>query len=255
MSKKWFHPTNVENMKRVYEAQQKQASSLKRQQELRDQYEREQEIFSSKELMGDQKAKLGLAFMYNAPAGFKEKEKHDEERGASDEPKFEWQRKYQAPREEWAKNNEDIVDQPFGIEVKNVRCLKCKRWGHVNTDKSCPLYGKSRLDVDSADFVPYDAETLKENLKTEGLVMKKGLMPMAGNIEPSEANEEKQRKKGRRHDDSNEESISLDMLRALPKHEKKVMLKRLKELDKRYFKHRSEESEEDRRRSHKRRHD
>ena len=50
--------------------------------------------------MGDQKAKLGLAFMYNAPAGFKEKEKHDEERSVSNEPKFEWQRKYQAPREE-----------------------------------------------------------------------------------------------------------------------------------------------------------
>lgn len=48
MSKKWFHPTNVENMKRVHEAEQKHASSLKRQQELREQYEREQEFFSSK---------------------------------------------------------------------------------------------------------------------------------------------------------------------------------------------------------------
>jgi hypothetical protein len=73
MSKKWFHPTNVENMKRVYAAEQKSASEKKRQQDLREQYEREQEVFSNKQLMGDEKSRLGLAFMYNAPAGYKGK--------------------------------------------------------------------------------------------------------------------------------------------------------------------------------------
>ena len=46
MSKKWFHPTNIGNMKRQYMAEQKSANEKRRQQELREQYEREQELFS-----------------------------------------------------------------------------------------------------------------------------------------------------------------------------------------------------------------
>ena len=122
-------------------AQQRTEAERKKQEDLRAQYEKEQELYVNKSLVSkESEDKLSVSFLYEPPPGLK-KECKEEDGGPKF--KFEWQRKFSAPREDYCRNNHNITDQPFGIPVRDVQCIKCRKWGHVNTDRDCPLINKA----------------------------------------------------------------------------------------------------------------
>uniref|UniRef100_A0A1B6HXB8 CBF1-interacting co-repressor CIR N-terminal domain-containing protein n=1 Tax=Homalodisca liturata TaxID=320908 RepID=A0A1B6HXB8_9HEMI len=171
MCKKFFHPASRDNLKRVWMAEQKADSYKKKQEELRVQYEKEQDLYNNKAMLSkESKDKLSVNFMYEPPPGAKkEREREDDE----PEYKFEWQRKFNAPREDYCKGDSEIRDQPFGIQVRNVRCIKCHKWGHINTDKECPLFKQASVSQTANGLDPL---LLVRQMKEDGLAMKKSAL-------------------------------------------------------------------------------
>lgn len=125
-------------------------------------------------LSKESKEKLSVNFLYEPPPGMK----REREREAGEpEYKFEWQRKFNAPREDYCKGDEEIRDQPFGIQVRNVRCIKCHKWGHINTDRECPLYGQSVGE----NNVEMDPLLLMHKMREEGLALKHSVLGIRQN--------------------------------------------------------------------------
>ncbi|KAK0174902.1 hypothetical protein PV327_010615 [Microctonus hyperodae] len=225
MCKKFFHPASRDNLKRVWMAEQQADAYKKKQEELRVQYEKEQDLHNNKAILSkESKDKLSVNFMYEAPPGAKkEREKEDNE----PEYKFEWQRKYNAPRESYCKGDSEIRDQPFGIQVRNVRCIKCHKWGHINTDKECPLYSQA-MSVMVFNQGSYqessDALMLVQQMRDEGLALKKSALSAQQHLRVPEHEDEMV---------SGDDEISGEaFLNSLSKKEKKRLLKKLERMEK-----------------------
>lgn len=208
-------------------AEQKADAYKKKQEELRQQYEKEQDLHDNKAMLSkESKDKLSISFMYEPPPGArKEREREDNE----PEYKFEWQRKYNAPRESYCKGDQEIRDQPFGIQVRNVRCIKCHKWGHINTgiycqtlnldnsnlkiiivDKECPMYSLSMSAARSLESATVmDQNSLVQQMFDDGLALKKHVNPVecSGNLLIEEENSE------------------ASFLKSLTKKQKKALLK------------------------------
>ncbi|XP_049809910.1 corepressor interacting with RBPJ 1 [Schistocerca nitens] len=220
MCKKFFHPASRDNLKRVWMAEQKADSYKKKQEELRVQYEKEQDLYTNKALLSkESKDKLSVNFMYEPPPGTKkEREREDDE----PEYKFEWQRKFNAPREDYCKGDSEIRDQPFGIQVRNVRCIKCHKWGHINTDKECPMYNQSSSAENTASSL--DTHLLLQQMREDGLAMKKSALSLQ--------QQTSQRSVKVESDDDKLKASDIEMLKSLSKKQKKKLLRALLKLEK-----------------------
>ena len=90
-------------------------------------------------------------FMYEMPPGMKAPEtgangeapkmEIGEDRKLSHEEKFKFLKG--APKE--IEGSAPRV-QPFGMEQRNVKCMRCKEWGHQHTDVVCPLFSVAKTE-------------------------------------------------------------------------------------------------------------
>ncbi|XP_050422303.1 corepressor interacting with RBPJ 1 [Adelges cooleyi] len=223
MCKKFFHPASRDNLKRVWMAEQKSVKDKKRQEELRLQYEKEQDLYNNKALLSkESKDKLSVNFMYEPPPGAKkEREREDNE----PEYKFEWQRKFNAPREDYCKGDQEIRDQPFGIQVRNVRCIKCHKWGHINTDKECPLFNQASI---SEAVTSVAANGSNANITTQELIKQMREDGLA--LKKSAASTQQQISCSNNGEDSDTELFLY--VKSLTRKKKMKLLKRLDRMDK-----------------------
>jgi len=207
-------------------AEQKTEANKKKQEELRLQYEKEQDLYNNKSMLSkESKEKLSVNFMYEPPPGMK---REREKEAGEPEFKFEWQRKFNAPREDYCKGDEEVRDQPFGIQVRNVRCIKCHKWGHINTDRECPMHGQAT----ELTGVEMDPLLLMHKMREEGLALKQSVLGVRQN-EPADNQElvdgDSEDEGESKAKDSESE---LDFLKTLTAEQKLKLLKKLEKLEK-----------------------
>ncbi|GAB6032481.1 Putative electron transfer flavoprotein subunit [Chamberlinius hualienensis] len=240
MCKKPFHPGSKANIKRTWMAEQKTETDKKKQEDLKVQYEKEQELYHNRALLSkESKDKLGLNFMYEAPPGATKEHQVTHKEDNEPEYKFEWQRKYNAPREDFARGNAEIRDQPFGIQVRNVRCIKCHKWGHINTDKECPLFHKASDSLDASNGMT-PMELMRRMKEEEGLALKQTIL--GHRIDPNMANQQMI------PSEDEEEDVEMQFLKTLSKKQKEKLLKKLEKLEKKSMKNIKTEKKKKRKR-------
>ncbi|KAL6603509.1 hypothetical protein ACP70R_043870 [Stipagrostis hirtigluma subsp. patula] len=85
--------------------------------------------------------------------------------------------------------------KPFGVEVRNVRCLRCGNYGHQSGDRECPMKDvimpneESRLKRDDPLTAIMAQTDSSEPLKWE-LKQKPGMSPPRGGFNPDDPNQQ-----------------------------------------------------------------
>jgi len=162
MSAKFWHPASKRNIVTVWKRKEQMKVEKRKHEERAEESRRENEKHMVQSALGDKKAKLGVAFLYDMPNNIMPRDINAPENqgdlpgmtAKNFEIKFDWQKN--APRDSHFNGMGEVRNsifnhKPFGIEVRNVKCLKCGAWGHSNFDRTCPLFGKV-ADRDNPEF-------------------------------------------------------------------------------------------------------
>ena len=183
LGQKSFHPSAPQNVKKLFQAEEKKANEEKRAEELKREHEQEETRRHARRLL-DKDAPAeppsSTSFMYALPPGLKEAQDRQKKAnalalskaadakaaaeafassggkgGRGDEPEVTKAERdgerfailKNAPREGAYTNDLDVHHQPFGVHLRNVKCKACGEWGHQRGDRECRL----RHEVSTAD--------------------------------------------------------------------------------------------------------
>ncbi|XP_050366644.1 uncharacterized zinc finger CCHC domain-containing protein At4g19190 [Argentina anserina] len=235
LNQKPWHPLSYPNQRRKWIAEQIQAQHQRRSEEVSREYQQEQELFRQAALISKKdKEKIetmkAVSFMYVRPPGYnaesaKAAELADEsmrdghqqaqtagpstsmptggeEAKKKPRPKDVFGRSLPTEQEFEVLKNAPRLEtgvaaraKPFGVELRNVKCVRCGTFGHQSGDRECPLKDvimpneESRLKRDDPLTAILAHTDPSEPLKWE-LKQKPGISPPRGGFRPDDPNQQ-----------------------------------------------------------------
>jgi len=230
MNQKSFHPGSKANLKKLWIAEQKAKDDTQREKQRTEELNKERGFMRERSQRKSQIEQLD--FMYNVPISAKKDSASDQgpipvgPSLPSVHPKNSLAHPLlkNAPKEGDYVNKLDLKNyRPLGIQIRNVRCVRCGQKGHASGDRECPLANSNPNDearkraedpaalIHLAGIVPYsDNLVIKEHLRKEHQGENIDLLP----------------------DESEESDLEGAFLDSLSVKEKKKLLKALKKEEK-----------------------
>ncbi|XP_065190789.1 corepressor interacting with RBPJ 1-like isoform X1 [Sycon ciliatum] len=234
MNKKDFHPGSFRNIKMAWEAEEKTRLSKEKEDNMRTQYDREQELYRNRQQMaGGGRDKLQLNFMYDLPPGMKreemERQEEDPELGPDGLPRLKLEKKKSVPAitdKDGAVASASAEPEYIGSK-RHVQCYRCSKWGHANTDKICPMYNVPR---DEDRFI-HRADPMKliREMHHDGFAFNRSLY--GGVINVAQRGQELIISDDDNEEDGSRVSDDMAIVASLNKEQKRRLLKKLENVE------------------------
>jgi CBF1 interacting corepressor len=161
-----FHPSTHRNQRAKWEAEQRAKSEQKKQEDLQRARDEEISRFRVAEKSGSRStAATSVSFLYAPPPGYLEQQQRERDRaeqlkqqqqqdleqqqqtfgtGAPEGSSVEQEdavlaKIRNAPRTGDYTHDIDITPRPFAVQLRKVRCVRCKKHGHISGDRECEM--------------------------------------------------------------------------------------------------------------------